>query len=183
MIEKVKQFVKESFEKSVNNKRMEHFERTVYWVQQLKPDADEVILVAAYAHDVERAFRKTNTNQTFQAHELNDYRIIENHQREGARIMTEFLGKEGYENKKIERIANMICKHEIGGDEESDLIKDADSISFLEVNAIRFMRKHVAVLGKAKTERKIKWMFERITSEKAIKIAEPFYEKVIKEIG
>ena len=93
--------------------------------------------------------------------------------------MTEFLEKEGFEKDKINRIANMILKHEIGGDEESDLIKDADSISYLEINAPKHVKKLVAPLGKDKVERKIRWMFERISSEKAKQIAEPFYKNAV----
>ncbi len=179
MLEKVKQFVKESFEKCATGKSVEHFERTVYWVQQLKPDADEAILIAAYAHDIARAFRSTNSEQTFQTRELNDPEILEEHQKEGAKIMTEFLEKEEFENDKIKRIANMILKHEVGGDEESDLIKDADSISYLEINAPKHAKKLVVPLGKDKVERKICWMFERISSEKAKQIAEQFYKNAM----
>ncbi|MFQ5475225.1 MAG: DUF4202 family protein [Candidatus Nanoarchaeia archaeon] len=176
MLDKVKPFVKGSFEKCATGKSVEHFERTVNWAQQLKPDADEAILIAAYAHDIARAFRSTNSEQTFQTCELNDPEILEEHQKEGARIMTEFLQKEGFGKDKIKRIANMILKHEIGGDEESDLIKDADSISYLEINAPKNVNKLVAPLGKDKVERKIRWMFERISSDKAKQIAEPFYK-------
>ena len=179
MLEKVKQFVKESFEKSVSGKSVEHFERTVYWVQQLKPDADEAILIAAYAHDIARAFRITNSEETFQTRELNDPKILEEHQKEGANIMIELLEKERFEKDEIERIANMILKHEVGGDKESDLIKNADSISYLEINALKHIKKLVAPLGKDKVKRKIDWMFKRISSEKSKQIAEPFYKKAI----
>lgn len=180
MLEKVKQFVKESFQKSTSGDSMNHFERTVYWTQQLNPEADEAILIAAYAHDIARAFRKTNSEQTFKNKELNDKGILEEHQKTGAKIITKFLEKEGYGKNKIKRISNMVLKHEIGGDEESALIKDADSVSYLEVNAPKHARKFPALLGKNKTRRKIQWMFERISSNRAKQIAKPFYEKAIR---
>ena len=34
---------------------MLHFDRTVYWLQQLRPDADGALLIAAISHDIERA--------------------------------------------------------------------------------------------------------------------------------
>lgn len=179
MLEKVKQFVKESFENSATGKSLEHFERTVYWARQLKSDADEAILIAAYSHDIARAFRDTNSEQTYQTKELDDPEILLEHQNYGAKIMTKFLEKEEYEKIKIKRIANMISKHEIGGDEESDLIKDADSISYLEVNAPKHAKKLVPSLGKDKVKRKFSWMFERISSKKAKQIAKPFYENAI----
>lgn len=182
LYKKVEQFVKESFEECATGKSLNHFERTVFWTRKLKPDADEAILVAAYAHDIARAFRSTNTEQTFQNYELNNPTILEEHQRKGAKIITEFLKKEGCEPKKIERIANMILKHEGGGDEESDLIKDADSISYLEVNAPKHAKKLVKSLGKDKLERKFHWMFKRISSEKAKQIALPWYKDALKKL-
>ncbi|MAG22050.1 MAG: hypothetical protein CL943_01950 [Candidatus Diapherotrites archaeon] len=176
MLKKVEQFVKEAFEKSATGKSIAHFENTVYWIRQLRPDADEPIIIAAFAHDIARAFRKTNTEQTFKTKEFNDPAILEEHQKEGAIIISRFLKKEGYEQEKIERIKNMIGKHEVGGDAESNLIKDADSLSYFETNAI----KHVGLaktLGTEKVRKKMAWMFERISSPKAKEIAKPFYEK------
>lgn len=55
---KAEQFVKESFVKTGKKHEMPHFERTVYWLLKLKPDADEALKIAAIAHDIERAFRE-----------------------------------------------------------------------------------------------------------------------------
>lgn len=179
MLEKVKRFVKDSFEKSASGSSLEHFEKTVFWVKQLKPDSDDAILIAAYSHDIARAFRAENENDTYKTRELNDPEILEKHQHTGAKIMTEFLQKEGFDSTKILRIANMIARHEVGGDVESDLIKDADSISYLEINAPKHVVKFVPILGRDKVRRKIDWMYDRISSEKAKEIAMPLYEKAI----
>ncbi|MFH1858919.1 MAG: DUF4202 family protein [Patescibacteria group bacterium] len=179
-LDEVKHFVQKSFEQNAENKNVEHFERTVYWTKQLKPNADEVILIAAYAHDIARAFRGRTLKDTLQNHEWNDPEILQEHQTKGAKIMTEFLTKKGFEKDKIERIANMILKHEFGGDEESNLIKDADSISYLEINVLQHIKKLVVVFNKNKIKRKTDWMFERISSENAKQIAKPFYKEAIK---
>ena len=42
-------------DKSFGEKK-EHFDRTLYWVLKLKPDADEALQIAAYSHDIQRAF-------------------------------------------------------------------------------------------------------------------------------
>ncbi|MEK7123116.1 MAG: DUF4202 family protein [Patescibacteria group bacterium] len=179
MLDKVKEFVKKSFDTCASGKNMAHFEQTVYWAQRLKPNADEAMLIAAYAHDIARAFRSTTPEETYQTRELNDPEILEAHQHDGARIMTEFLTQEGLEQDAIDRIANMIRKHEVGGDEESDAIKDADSISYLETVAPNHILR-IPSLGKDKVERKIRWMFERISSKKAKQLAEPFFTKALK---
>ncbi len=178
MLEQAKQFVRQSFNQGINEKCTKHFEQTLYWVQHLKPDADEPVLIAAYAHDTARAFSKQTTEETFKSKEFNDPEILKKHQEEGAGIVADFLQKEHYGGKSIERVINMIRHHEEGGDEESNLIMDADSISYLEINAIKHI-KLVNSLGDEKIKRKIDWMYERISSDKARALAEPFYKKAI----
>lgn len=178
MLEQVKQFIQQSFNPEVNGNGKEHFERTIYWVKQLKPDANEPILIAAYAHDTARAFSKQDTEETFKDKEFNDIEILKEHQEEGARIVADFLQKEGYSEESIKRVYNMIKYHEEGGDAESNLIMDADSISYLEINAVKHI-KLVNSLDKDKIKRKIDWMYKRISSDKAKVLAEPYYKKAI----
>lgn len=178
MLEKVKKFVNESFKQCVSGKSTKHFERTVYWVKQLKTDADEPILIAAYAHDIARAFRKKSPIELFKKKEINDKEILKKHQEEGAKVMIEFLKKEDYDKESTKRVSDMIRHHEEGRDEESNLVKDADSISYLEVNAPKHI-KLIKILGKGKIKRKVDWMFNRISSKKAKLLAKPYYEKVV----
>lgn len=159
-------------------KSTKHFERTVYWVKQLKTDADEPILIAAYAHDIARAFRKKSPIELFKKKEINDKEILKKHQEEGAKVMIEFLKKEDYDKESTKRISDMIRHHEEGGGEESNLVKDADSISYLEVNAPKHI-KLIKILGKGKIKRKIDWMYNRISSKKAKLLAKPYYEEVV----
>ncbi len=180
MLDQVKKFVNESFNQGNNEKSMAHFEQAVYWLKILKPDADEPMQIAAYAHDIGRAFRKTNTAETFKDKEFNDPHVLAEHGETGARIISEFLKNEGYNKEAISRIYNMVRYHEEGGDVESDLIKDADSLSYLEVNAPKFVEKLVKPLGKEKIKRKIDWMYNRISSMKAKELAKLYYNKAIK---
>ena len=178
MLEKVKKFIEESFKQCLNGKDTKHFERTIYWVKLLKPDVDEAILIAAYAHDIARAFKKKDSEEMFRDREFNDKEILKEHQEEGAKIMADFLKQEGYNEKSIDRVSNMIKYHEEGGDEESNLIMDADSISYLEINAIKHI-KLIKILGKDKIKRKIDFMYNRISSDKAKLLAKPYYEKIL----
>ena len=180
MLKKVISYVNKSFQQCVTSKSVKHFENTVYWVKKLKPDADEAMLIAAYSHDIQRAFRKTRTSETFKNKEFNDPKIIKKHQNDGAKLMADFLKRNGYGNKNIKRVYNMVKHHEEGGDKEPDLIKDADSISYLQTNTFRHIKKEVPSLGKKKVKGKIDWMYNRISSRKAKKIAEPMYKKSLK---
>jgi len=183
MLDKVKQFVDKSFANSIyGSGSTKHFERTVDWLKELKSDADEPMLIAAYAHDIERAFRDGNSQEDFfKDKEFNDRDFLANHQTKGAEIISDFLRKQNYPENEIKRIYNMIRYHEEGGDEESNLIKDADSISYLENNAAKHT-KWISSLGADKVKRKIDWMYNRISLKKAKFLASPFYNKVLEKL-
>ena len=180
MLEKVKQFVRESFEKNINFSltQLVHFERTVYWLKLLKPDADEAMQIAAYAHDIARGFRQTDSAETFKHREFNDPEYLKEHQENGAEIISKFLNENNYPEEKICLIHNMITHNEIGIDEESKLLMDADSLSFLENNLSHFIDQ-IAKQGKDKIKNKITWMYDRIHSDRAKEIAKPYYDKAM----
>lgn len=73
----------------------------------------------------------------------------------------------------------MVIRHEVGGDEESDMIKDADSLSFFDVNAMRFVEKMTKSYGKQKIKNKFDFMYNRISSEHAKELAWPMCEKAL----
>lgn len=61
----VKKFVEESFKQSGKfADELRHFWRTAYWLKKLYPKAGDPMLIAAVAHDLERAFRKTPPRDT-----------------------------------------------------------------------------------------------------------------------
>lgn len=168
MLDKVKEFVTESF-----GKEHPHLERTLYWVKELKPDASEELLIAARSHDVERAFNP-------EVKDMKEYRTgaeQEKHEVEGGRIMFEFLVKEGYDLEKAKRVQELISRHEVGGDAEQNLLMDADSLSWLEVSAPKHIAKRT--FSKEELEKKVAFMYDRISSKEAKDIAGKFYEEAI----
>ena len=52
------QFVVNSFNNAGKPTQIKHFVQTVHWLKVLTPESDEALLVAAIAHDIERAFRQ-----------------------------------------------------------------------------------------------------------------------------
>ena len=180
MFEDVKKFVDESFQ----GKHVKHFDRTVHWVEILRPDADEALLIAAYGHDIERGHRKPEHQNIYHQSEkgFRDENMLRLHQDEGARIMGEFLAEKNADDKLIERVKHLITYHEEGGDEDQNLLKDCDSISFFETNAAHFVTEKAPKIGKEKVKDKFEYMFERITSDKAKKLAEPFYKKALQDL-
>lgn len=182
LYKKVEKFVIDSFNKAGKTKDVKHLKRTVYWVKQLKPNADDTLLIAAVSHDIERAFRDKNytliTNKGFNSEEHLFY-----HQSEGARLITDFLDQQQINKKFIEKVKILISKHEIGGDFDIDILKDADSISFFENNVDIIINKFVSKMGRDKVKGKFDWMFERITNNKARQIVLPWYKNALEKIG
>lgn len=80
----------------------------------------------------------------------------------------------------IKTVNHLISKHELGGDADQNLLKDADSLSFFETNAEKFATEFIKELGKEKIKQKFDWMYERISSPQAKEWAKPMYEKYIK---
>lgn len=182
LYEKVEKFVETAYAGKFG---MIHFKRTVYWIKQIKPDADEAMLIAAVAHDIERAFRTEGDLQTQKMKQsgMKDDAFLKYHQEKGAGITAEFLAQNNAAPKMIEKVKMLIAKHEVGGTKDQNILKDADSISFFENNIPHFLTDHVKKLGKEKVMEKFDWMFERITSDQAKKIAKPLYEKAIKQLN
>jgi len=161
-----------------------HLERTVFWLKQLNPEADEALLIAALSHDIERAFRDDNYNKISQSekgYQSEDHLL--HHQEKGAEIMTKFLEEKGGSGELIKKVAHLISKHEVGGDDDQNLIKDADSLSFLENNIDIFLIKQVEKMGKEKVRDKFNWMFNRISSDQAKVLAQPMYDEAIKKLN
>ena len=173
MLNKVNEFVTESF-----GKENLHLTRTLYWIEKMKSDASEELRIAASSHDIERAFQsEADSSKKFN---YNWGEAMEKHQVESGIIMFDFLLKAGYDPKKAERVRELVSKHEVGGDAEQNLLKDADSLSWLEISVPR----HVNFieekgLEKEELKKKIDFMYNRITSEKAKEIAGSFYENAI----
>lgn len=180
LYKKTKKFVKESFGKD----RIKHFNRTVFWIKKLQPKADETMLIAAVSHDIERAFRKNEIENIkkrktgFLGKEL-----MESHQRKGGKIIFDFLIKEGADNVMAKKVRELVEKHEVGGNRQQNMLKDADSISFFENNVQHFIREKVREFGKEKIKEKFDWMFDRITSKKAKSISRKWYDEAIKKLG
>lgn len=184
LYKKVEKFVFDSFNKSDRDVNIKHLARTVYWVKELRPDADEALLIAAIAHDIERAFRDYDNYDKVKnsPHGYSGKEHLDHHQGEGAKIISDFLSHETDDNNLIERVKHLVSRHEVGGDDDQNILKDADSISFLENNIDLFLTTKVKELGKEKIGKKFDSMYSRITNEMAKEMARPFYERAVSRL-
>jgi hypothetical protein len=178
------QFVTEAFTTLGDPLAIKHLKRTVYWLKLLKPDADGALLIAAVSHDIERGFISNDNLNKFRKSNKGfvDDSLLELHQKKGADIIAKFLEENCADKKLIERVKILVSKHEVGGDKDQNLLKDADSLSFFENNVSHFITKLAGDTGKEKVKSKFEWMFNRISSEKARKIAQPWFEEAIRRL-
>jgi hypothetical protein len=181
----VERYVIDKFTEAGDGEGIEHFLRTVHWLKKLKPDADEALLIAAVAHDIERAFRNHETYDKIKNSEkgFKSEEHLTHHQEGSARIIAEYLEEMGADQGMVERVRMLVSKHEVGGNEDQNLLKDADSISFFENNVKYFVVRKVNETGKEKVKDKFDWMYNRMTSEKAKQFARQLYGEAMKKLG
>lgn len=185
LVEKTRQWVKETLQGTEFEDQIAHLERTAHWVKELKPDADEALLIAALTHDIDKPFlgleefeRKMKSKGGMFSEEYINW-----HESKCAEIVSNFLESEGADGKLVEKVEILILKHEEGGNERQNLLKDADSISWFENNADHFTSEEmVERFGKEEIVKKVKWMYDRITSEEGKEIARDWYEEALENL-
>ena len=116
-----------------------HAKNTLQWLLRLNPHANETMKLAAFAHDIERALPERKVKRE----DFPDYNAFKlAHARNSAKIIAELMGKYGVCIKDIEEVRYLVAHHETGGCERSDLIRDADSLSFFDVNLAFYAKRN-----------------------------------------
>ena len=71
------------------------------------------------------------------------------------------LNKYNFDQGFVEKVKNLVLKHEEGGDLEADILCDADSLSFFETNIVFYFETR----DLEATRKKIKFMYERMSKK------------------
>src|SRR3989344_4242228 len=108
LFSKVEQFVKESFIKIGQESQIKHFERTVFWVKELNPKSNEALLISTIAHDIERAYRTKEQHEKIIRVDFMHTEFFRPHEEKGAKIIAEFLKKEGANQTLIEKVKMLV---------------------------------------------------------------------------
>jgi hypothetical protein len=142
----------------------EHSRNTLQWLLELDPEADAALQIAALGHDIDRAVAKRKVQRA----EFADYDAFKAaHARNGAQILTELLEACGIEDAAFLReVHRLVCCHEVGGDPRSDLLVDADSLSYFDVNLPLYFARH----GWEETQRRCVWGYRRL-SKRSLSVA------------
>jgi hypothetical protein len=133
-----------------------HSENVLKWIIKLKSDADEALQIAAIAHDIDRAdgHKKVKRNNFL---DYNKFKL--EHAKNSANILKGILIKCDVKQSIIDESCRLVEQHEVGGDLRSDLLKDADSISFFEINMPFYFRRE----GYEETLKRCIWGYNRLS--------------------
>lgn len=176
--------VSKLFKKAGKEPVLMHSLRTVFWLSTLKPDADEALKIAALTHDIERITPPPPLEDMVAGSSKGwlDPDFLRRHSDKGADIITELLERLEADSRMIERVAFLVAGHEFSGTSDQNVLKDADSVSFFENNVSEFLQLKIEKFGKAKVGAKFEWMYRRITSEMARRIAAPWYRQAMERL-
>jgi hypothetical protein len=134
-----------------------HAENTLKWLLTLDPAADEALLIAALGHDVERAVLHRRVQKapypSFEAYKAA-------HAENSARILGDIMVECGVEPLIREEVCRVVTLHETGGDARSDMLKDADSLSFFHVNLPYYAARN----DRETIERRGAWGYQRLSA-------------------
>ena len=134
-----------------------HAENTLEWVLRLDAKAGQALRIAALAHDIERAIEPRKVRR----HDYDDYDAFKAaHARNGAKILRAILDECGVDQPTADEACRLVVRHEVGGDCRSDLLKDADSISYFELNMPFYYERE----GWEETKRRSIWGYRRLSA-------------------
>ncbi|MCY4109833.1 MAG: DUF4202 domain-containing protein [Chloroflexi bacterium] len=120
-------------------KELAHSELMTRWVERLRPDAGDELLIAARAHHIRRweiprssypAGRKAYLQWRTALHRFH------------AEATGEILTKVGYEQDFIERVQRIVSKHNLRRDAEVQTLEDALCLVFLETQSSDLRNEH-----------------------------------------
>ncbi len=133
-----------------------HADNTLEWLLRLEPDADEAQQLAALAHDIDRAIERIKVRRA----DFDNYDTFKAaHARNSAEILRSILTACGVKRNIVKEACRLVELHEVGGDPSSDLLKDADSISYFDINLPLYFRRE----GWDETKRRSHWGYRRLT--------------------
>ncbi len=157
-----------------------HAENTFEWLLKLDPEADQALQIAALAHDIDRAVEAQKVRRT----DFSDYNAFKAaHARNGAGILRAILNRCGIATSIADEACRLVTLHEVGGDPRSDLLKDADSISYFEVNMPLYYQRE----GREETIRRCNWGYRRLSARmkevvKTITYEDELITRLLKEV-
>ncbi len=134
-----------------------HARNTLEWLLRLDPKADPALRIASLGHDIERAVEARKVRRG----DFADYDVFKAaHARNSAAMLRGILRECGVGDEALtQEVQRLVCVHEVGGDLRSDLLVDADSLSYFDVNLPLYFER----TGWQETHRRCVWGYRRLS--------------------
>jgi len=165
----VKRKIAEIIKKSSVPEDIVHSKNTLEWLLKLKPDAYEGLKIAALGHDIERAIEERKVNRKdYKTY----YEFKKAHASNSAKILMEIMKECNIGNELIIEVFFLVRNHEIGGMEFVDVLKEADSISFFNVNLPYYFARNSV----EETKKRCLWGYKKLPDNLKRIVAEFEYQ-------
>lgn len=158
----------------------EHAENTVQWLTRLDPRVDCILRMAALGHDIDRALEIRRIKKA----DFADFDVFKAaHALNSAQIMAEIMAECGIDSESATEVRRLVALHETGGDERSNLLKNADSLSYFEINLPFYYKRN----GRQKTVERSLWGYARLSATnrgylRGISYSDPILNELLQEV-
>ncbi len=158
VFKKIESEIERIISKSEIPEDSQHSKNTRAWVLRLKPEADVALQIAALGHDIERSIKELKIKREHYI-DYNEFKMA--HARNSAKVLDDLLSKYDLNETIRYKVSNLVTHHEFGGNPEANIIKDADSISYFDVNLPFYFQRN----SKGETAFRIVWGYQRLSDE------------------
>ena len=167
----LKKRIEEIIKKSLVPEDSLHSKNTLKWLLKLKPDADEALKIAALGHDIERAIEERKVKRE-------DYKSYDqfkdSHALNSAKIIAEIMKDCKIDQELIDDVFFLVRHHESGGNSRANVLRDADTISFFNVNLQCYFKRN----DEKETQKRWLWGYNKLSSNlKSIVIEFKYQDK------
>lgn len=171
-MKKFEEAVKTILEKQSDLDERKHSENTRDWLFKLTEKPSEEVQLAALGHDIDRSIAPRVIQEENESYD--NYKV--RHSERSSQLIGIILSELNFEEQFVSRVMELVKYHEVGGDEEMNLLQDADSISYFDKN----LEGYAARKTKEQTAAKVKWMYERCSLRTKTYINElKTYQKIV----
>lgn len=155
--ESVQKEVDDILKKSPLDFELKHSQLTLKRVIALKSDADEALKIAAISHDMERWITGITEKDLQDLSKYNEFK--KEHCIRSAEFISDILKKHNYSQELIDKVYRLVGNHEFGGDEDGNILMDADSLAYFEYNLPTGVKRN----GIKRAKEKMKFMYKRLS--------------------
>ena len=155
-IDCLKKKIEEIIKKSLVPEDPFHSKNTLKWLLKLRPKADEALKIAALGHDIERAVEERKVKR----HDYKTYdQFKDAHALNSAKIMVEIMKDCKTNQELIEDIYSLVRRHERGGNNRVNVLRDVDTISFFDVNLQFYFKRN----DEKETKKRWLWGYNKLS--------------------